>query len=158
MKQTIRTISAAAIRSRVFGVALSAALLFCCVSSLRGQSITVRVLNARSGRPLSGQNVTIVWPDTPGNTVVRLGSDGTGKLDIAGKSQFAMLSGPKLGKEPYRIAYINCNEFSMVRVDDVLSRGVVAANLCSSKVSTNSKPGEIVFWGVPLHWWEPDLQ
>lgn len=158
MKQTARTISSAIAISSWIGVALSAALMFCCASSVRGQSITVRVLNARSGRPLSGQNVTIVWPDTPGNTVVKLGSDGTGKLDIAGKSQFAMLSGPKFGKEPYRIAYINCNEFSMVRVDEVVTRGVVAANLCSSRVSTNSKPGEIVFWGVPLHWWEPDLQ
>jgi len=123
-----------------------------------GQSITVRVLNARSGRPLAHQNVTIAWADTLDKTVVNLGPDGTGKLDVGGRSQFAMMSGPKSGKEPYRIAYINCNNFSMVQVDDVLSRGLVSTNLCSAKVSAKVKPGEIVFWGVPLHWWEPDLQ
>ncbi|HZQ44496.1 MAG TPA: hypothetical protein VFA99_14675 [Acidobacteriaceae bacterium] len=151
MMPSIRTISSAV-------VATSAALLFCGASPLVGQSITVRVLNARSGLPLSGQNVTIAWADTLDKTVVNLGRDGSGKLDLAGRSQFAMLPGPKLGKEPYRIAYIDCNNFSMVRVDDVLNRGLVSENLCSAKVSAKAKPGEVVFWAVPLHWWEPDLQ
>ncbi|HEX5284114.1 MAG TPA: hypothetical protein VFW30_08335 [Bryocella sp.] len=141
-----------------FSLTLAAALLFCWVTPLTGQSITVRVLNARSGRPLAGQNVTIAWTDTIDKTVVSLGPEGTGKLDVAGRSQFTMLPGPRSGREPYRIAYIDCNNFSMVRVDDVVSQGIVAANLCSSKVSAKVKPGEIVFWGVPLHWWEPDLQ
>jgi hypothetical protein len=98
----------------------------------------------------------ISWPDTSDKTVVSLGADGTGKLDLAGRSQFAMLPGPKSGKEPNSVAYIDCNDFSMVRVDDVLNRGLVTANRCSTKVSAKVKPGEVVFWGVPLHWWEPD--
>ena len=137
---------------------MPATLLFFFAVSLSGQSITVRVLNARSGRPLARQSVMISWPDTLEKTVVNLGPDGTGKLDLAGRSQFSMLPGPKSGKEPDKIAYIDCNNFSMVRVDDVLSRGLVAPNLCSSKVSAKVKPGEVVFWGVPLHWWEADPQ
>jgi hypothetical protein len=157
MNPSLRTISSAlAIRSRVFSVALSAALLFCCVPSLIGQSITVRVLNARSGRPLARQSVMISWPDTLDKTVVNLGSDGTGTLDLAGRSEFGMLPGPRSDKEPNSLAYIDCNGFSMVRVDGVLSRGLVSANLCSSKVSAKVKPGEVVFWGAPLHWWESD--
>jgi len=145
------------VRLNSFAVAaLSATLLFCCVPSLIAQSITVRVLNARSGRPLARQSVTISWPDTMDKTVVSLGADGTGKLDISGRSQFGMLPGPRSTKEPDSIAYIDCNDFSMVRVNDVLSRGLVTANRCSSKVSARVKPGEIVFWGVPLHWWESD--
>src|SRR5215469_1429916 len=154
MTKPIRTISSA-IKSR-FGVALSAALLFSCVTTLSGQSITVRVLNAKSGRPLARQTVLISWPDTLNKTVVNLGPDGTAKLDLAGRSEFGMLPGPKSHKEPNSVTYIDCNEFSMVRVHDVLSRGLVSANLCSSKVSAKVKPGEVVFWGVPLHWWEPD--
>jgi hypothetical protein len=144
------------IRSRTFGPAFAAALLFGCVSPLIGQSITVRVLNARSGRPLARQSVMISWPDSLDKTVVSLGPDGTGKLDLAGRSQFGMLPGPRSGKEPDSLAYIDCNDFSMVQVGDVLSRGLVTANRCSSKVSTKVKPGEVVFWGVPLHWWETD--
>jgi hypothetical protein len=141
---------------RTISSAFSAALLFCCVWPVIGQSITVRVLNARSGRPLARQSVMISWPDTMDKTVVNLGPDGTGKLDLAGRSQFGMLPGPRSGKEPNSIAYIDCNDFSMVRVDDVLNRGLVTANLCSARVSAKVKPGEVVFWGVPLHWWEPD--
>lgn len=153
MTRPIRTISSAVYSW--FSVAFAAALLLC-VPSLMGQSITVRVLNARSGRPLARQSVMISWPDTSDKTVVNLGPDGTGKLDLAGRSQFGMLPGPKSDKEPNSIAYIDCNNFSTVRVDDVLSRGLVSANLCSSKVSAKVKPGEVVFWGVPLHWWESD--
>jgi len=148
MKPIVRTISSV--------IALSSALLFCGVSSLSAQSITVRVLNARSGRPLAKQSVMISWPDTMEKTVVNLGPDGTAKLDLAGRSQFGMLPGPKSEKEPNSIAYIDCNDFSMVRVDDVLNRGLVTTNRCSTKVSAKVKPGEVVFWGVPLHWWEPD--
>lgn len=153
MKLSIRT---SAVRFCSLGVALSAALLFCGVSSAIGQSITVRVLNARSGRPLARQSITISWPDTLDKTVVNLGPDGTGKLDLAGRSEFGMLPGPRSAKEPNSIAYIDCNDFSAVRVDDVLNRGLVTANRCSSKVSAKVKPGEVVFWGVPLHWWESD--
>lgn len=156
MKQSIRMISSTIKISSWFGVALSAALLFCWVPSLTGQSITVRVLNARSGRPLARQSVTISWPDSADKTVVSLGPDGTGTLDLAGRSQFGMLPGPRSNKEPDSLAYIDCNDFSMVRVDDVLSRGLVTANRCSSKVSAKVKPGEVVFWGAPLHWWEAD--
>lgn len=156
MRRSLRTISSIISISSLFGVALSAALLFCCAPSLTGQSITVRVLNARSGRPLARQSVMISWPDTANKTVVNLGPDGTGTLDLAGRSHFGMLPGPKSAKEPNSIAYIDCNDFSMVRVDDVLSRGLVSANRCSSKISAKVKPGEVVFWGVPLHWWEPD--
>ena len=123
---------------------------------MSGQSITVRVLNARSGRPLARQSVMISWPDTMDKTVVNLGPDGTGKLDLAGRSHFGMLPGPKSDKEPNSVGYIDCNDFSMVRADEVLRRGLVAANRCSSKISATVKPGEVVFWGVPLHWWEPD--
>jgi hypothetical protein len=155
MKISIRT-STDEVNFWSLSVALSAVLMFCCVSPLVGQSITVRVLNARSGRPLAGQSVTISWPDTLDKTVVSLGSDGTAKLDLEGRSAFGMLPGPRSGKEPNSIAYIDCNDFSMVRVGDVLARGLVAANRCSSKVSATVKPGEVVFWGVPLHWWETD--
>lgn len=156
MKLAIRA-SSKAVNFWSLSVAFCAALLLSSASPLIGQSITVRVLNARSGRPLARQNVTISWPDTSDKTVVSLGSDGTGKLDLAGRSQFGMLPGPKSAKEPNSVTYIDCNDFSMVRVDDVLSRGLVATNRCSSKISAKVKPGEVVFWGVPLHWWDPDF-
>lgn len=155
MTPSIRT-STNAVKFWSFSVALFAAMLVCCVASASAQSITVRVLNARSGRPLARQSVTISWPDTMVKTVVNLGPDGTGTLDLAGRSEFGMLPGPRSVKEPNSLSYIDCNDFAKVRVNDVLNRGLVTANLCSSKVSATVKPGEVVFWGVPLHWWESD--
>lgn len=140
----------------LFVVALFAAVFFCGASPMKGQSITVRVLNARTGRPLARQSVRISWPDGFRTTTVNLGSDGTGKLDVSGETQFGMLPGPSGNKEPNSIAFIDCNHFSTVRVADVLHQGLVSANLCSSKVSADVKPGEVVFWGVPRHWWESD--
>lgn len=155
MKLSIRTNSKNELGSSAISVA-SFAALFCCASALMGQSITVRVLNARSGRPLARQSITISWPDTVHKTVVNLGPDGTGKLDLAGRSEFGMLPGPRSDKEPNSISYIDCNDFAKVRAEDVLSRGLVTANRCSNRISATVKPGEVVFWGVPLRWWESD--
>jgi len=127
------------------------------------QTITIRMLHGKSGKPLSNKNVTLAWsPDfIPWHgTVVHLGKDGTGTADVpAGVELFEVMPGPKVGKEPGRIPYFDCNSplFPHVSVSQVLKKGVVSENTCSNKTAI-PRPGEIVYWAKPLPWWQPDMQ
>ena len=97
-------------------------------ASLEAQTLIIRLLNGKSGQPMSNKNVTLEW--SPGyfmqDTVVYFGKDGIGKVEVPiGAEFFMMMTGPKIGKEPYRIAFINCNEPSMEKIQieqsDVIS-------------------------------------
>jgi hypothetical protein len=129
---------------------------------LSAQTITIRILNGKSGRPLSNKNVTLYWsPDfAPLGTVVHLGNDGIGTVEVpVGSEILTMMGGPKVGKEPYRIPFINCNEpmTEKIQIAHVLKDGHVPANVCSKK-SAVPRPGEIVFWAMPKPWWQLDMQ
>jgi len=119
------------------------------------------MLNGNSGKPLSDKNVTFAWsPDFWEKTEVHLGKDGMVTVTVpAGVRLFVMIPGPKVGKEPYRIPYIDCNKspFPEVSVSQVLKKGVVSENTCSNKTAI-PRPGEIVYWAKPLPWWQPDMQ
>lgn len=132
-------------------------------ASLEAQTLTIRLLNGKTGRPMSNKNVTVQW--SPGyfpweGSVVYFGKDGIGKVEVhSGAEFFTMMTGPKIGKEPYRIAFIDCNEPMMVKIQiaQVLKGGYVPRNGCSKK-SAVPRPGEIVFWAEPTPWWQPDMQ
>jgi hypothetical protein len=129
---------------------------------LTAQTITVRMLNGKTGKPLSNKNVTLRWSphfDPPGS-VVNSGKDGVATAEVPlGAKMFWVMGGPKVGNDPNRIPYINCNapmEMTL-QVEQVLKNGYVPGNTCSKK-SAVSRPGEIVFWAMPKPWWQPDMQ
>jgi len=139
-----------------FGFALGAAS----AQQPATQTITIRMLNGKSGKPLSNKNVTLIWsPEFRKETEVHLGKDGTGTVDIpAGLELFDMIPGPKVGKEPGRVPYFDCNPLNIrVAVSQVLKKGVVLENTCSKKTAV-PRPGELVYWAKPLPWWLPDMQ
>ena len=114
------------------------------------QTITVRVLNAKSGKPFLHQNVTIRWDG---------GKFEEQALDSTGQARFAVLAptaifivtpGPRNGKEPYRIAYRNCNNpLSRPFVaQEVLKQGFRLDNTCG-KADRSALPGEVIFWALP---------
>jgi hypothetical protein len=142
-----------------FTLALIGAISY--TPSLSGQVLTVRLLNAKSGQPMGNKNVTILWsPSFFSKVEVHLGKDGTAQIPIKpGADSFSMMEGPRAGKEPYRVAYLDCNEsdVKIVSVEEVLRKGVVPPNSCSDQTRL-PKPGEIVFWGLPRPWWQPDFQ
>jgi hypothetical protein len=134
-----------------------------CARCLPAQTITIRLLNAKTGKPIKGKMVTFVWEgmmswDGP---IVTSDQQGLGAVEIpAGKREFSLHAGPKVGKEPYRIPYFDCNdtkEESSIQISPVLQTGLVLRNTCGQQ-SVAAKPGEIVFWLLPLPWWEPDMQ
>ena len=132
-------------------------------ASLEAQTLTIRLLNGKSGRPMSNKNVTLEWsPEyiTWEGSVVYFGKDGIGKVEVhSGAEYITMMTGPKIGKEPYRIAFINCNTSltERIQIAQVMKNGYVPGNACS-KQSAVPQPGEIVFWAMPLPWWQPDMQ
>src|SRR5436309_3528473 len=87
-------------------------------------------------------------------------SSGLGQLEIPpNATAFLMISGPRNGSEPFRVAYQNCNEHAttLISVAQVLEKGVVPRNVCGRQ-NVAAKPGQVVFWALPLPWWKPDFQ
>lgn len=125
------------------------------------QVLTVRLLNAKSGKPMGNKKITFLWSDKNWSKSEVLADDeGVGRVDIpSGVSSFSLMEGPRLGNEPNRIAYINCNQHLPVElsVSVVLQRGLIPDNGCGRK-SVVARPGEIVFWALPLPWRMSDFQ
>jgi hypothetical protein len=128
---------------------------------LSAQTITIRLLNAKSGNPMGSKMVTIQWRKSWDQSVIAFDNHGLGTVDVpSGEHEFTIIAGPKVGKEPNRTPYIDCNETRMellVQVSLVLEKGYVLENRCGRK-SAVAHPGEIVFWVLPNPWWEPDMQ
>jgi hypothetical protein len=125
------------------------------------QTLTIRLLNAKSGKPIQNQNVTLIWcPDCFSKSEVLVGKDGTGHVAVpSGAKTFSMMEGPRIGNEPSRIAYIDCNEpaTASFQVMQALESGATSGNKCGHQTAV-PRPGEIVFWALPKPWWQPDLQ
>jgi hypothetical protein len=131
---------------------------------LAAQTFTIRLLNGKTGQPLSDKNVTLEWSPSYipwEGSVVYFGKDGIGTVKVpTGSEFFVMRGGPKIGKEPYRIPFINCNasmSSEKIQISEVLKRGYVPGNTCSKMIYV-PRPGEIVFWAMPKPWWQPDFQ
>lgn len=129
-------------------------------SQAQGRQFVVRLLNAKNGKGLEGQNLTIYWAPSMEKTVVKLGRNGEGVVHVpAGQSEFVMITGPRVGSEPYRFAYTNCNSrnTSLITVESVFSSGIVPDNVCG-KWRVPGSPGNVVFWALPRGFWDLDLQ
>ena len=128
-------------------------LLASAVAEQPAQTITIRLLNGKSGRAMSNKNVTLEWFPNPSmlGTEVHLGEDGIGKVEVpVGADHLIVMGGPKVGKEPYRIPFLDCNEpmTAKIQIAQVLKSGYVPGNTCSKK-SAVPRSGEIVFWAIP---------
>jgi hypothetical protein len=118
------------------------------------QTLTIRLLNAKSAKPMKKLHVTITWDIIAKSFQVSVDKDGTAHIEVPpGAKQFVMVAGPQVGKEPERIAYINCNDPNTIlfSVSDVIGTGVVPGNSCSSRTMPR-RPGEIIFWALPKPW------
>ena len=132
------------------------------VLPLEAQSFTVHLLNGHSGKPMTHSNLTFYWcPNCPQQeTVVALGDQGSGTVKIPeGTTDFFVLAGPKMGKEPNRIAFIDCNSWphKHISVEEIMKTGVTPRNQCSLRASPTSA-GTLIFWGKPFPWWQLDFQ
>lgn len=144
-------------------VLLAAALLSTSFAQT-GRSVTVRVLNAKTGRPLKGVGVFLVDSNrTAGKADPAAGaphglssSDGAVALRLPVPTPEKILvwySGGQCG-----LAQCSYNNGAPFSTADILKTGVVAPNGClkgrNTPYSVVAKPGEIVIFGAPLSWWD----
>ena len=146
---------------KVSGLILGLIVLALCIQ-LGGQTITLRLVNGKSGKPVPNKNVTIFYSskNPTAEQQVRVGPDGLGKFTArSGMESFMLLGGPKDGKILNRIAFIdwNANSGSFVEIKRVVEQGFTFGNECG-KTQVVARPGEIIFWAEPIPWWKPDFQ
>lgn len=128
--------------------------------ALLAQTLSIRLLNAKTGKALPNKNITFNWDGNSKPSIVRVGSNGKGQIKAPEHaSSFTLLEGPKDGKEPNRVAYLDCNNppIAQVSISEVLKIGFAPRNSCGSKVAL-PHPGEIIFWAREIPWWQPDFQ
>ncbi len=139
--------------------ALTAIAVAAVCTSLPAQTLTVRLMNAKSGKPLANKNVTFQWGDHRGEAVVVVDKDGVGHVSVpTGAADFILVGGPHTGTDPHRIAYADCNgnALGQIPVAEVVAHGFASRNICSSK-SVKAAPGEVVFWGEFRSSWMPEM-
>ena len=140
--------------------ALFLALLIATLSSISpGHStsfITVRVLNAKNGRPLKGAMIGLVDPkrekpnQNPIITSAKTDADGVVNFRIPeGVTDIVIFYGDDLVDR--------CTPPSPFSVDEIVRSGVIGANNCPHgkfQYQGMRKPGELIIFGRPLSWWE----
>lgn len=129
-------------------------------ASVDAQTLTIRLLNAKSGKGIGKKKVTIKWDKNFRSSEVLMNSDGVGHIDVPSDAkQFIIVAGPRVGEDSYRIAYRDCSELpaALIEVSEVMQNGLVPQNNCGHQ-NAIPRPGEIVFWALPLPFWKPDFQ
>jgi hypothetical protein len=132
----------------------------------RGKIIVVRVLDGKTGLPVSPTNlmVRINEQQTPRSDGVRLLDDGTAEVTLPANA--AVISVQAAYDSSMEI-YINCDAAKekdtstehWYHVAEILSSGVVAPNECGreknfGKIKATAKPGEFVFFVRRRNWLE----
>jgi hypothetical protein len=146
------------------------------VASAPAQTLTIRLINGKTGKPLGNKNVNVsFWWEDPTRPYKDkwvglnpfLGADvyidkaGTGHIQIPpNATRISVRPGSRVGNEPFRIPYIACSNPSAfdVPVEAVLRSGFVPANECKANLNVKTTSGEIVYLATPLPWWLPDMQ
>lgn len=119
------------------------------------QTLIVKLVDAKSGKPMGDQNLTVRWVDSD-SSVLALDESGSGRVKVPqGAKEFVMLPGPRKGSEPNRVAFMNCNQWPspLISVAEAVRTGIVPKNTCGA-ARANSHAGEIVFWALPRPFWD----
>jgi len=145
-------------------------------TSSSAQTIAIRLVNGDTGKPFTNQNVNVTfWWEDPASPNkdkrteigsqsgidVYIDKTGIGHIEIPSKATLlAVREGSKIGKEPDRIAYADCNGQmpSLIPIADVLEHGFIPGNSCNKNLKVKVSPGEVVYLGKPIPWWMPDMQ
>jgi hypothetical protein len=138
-------------------LALSAAIL----PAVTAQTITIRLVNAKTGKPVKDKHVsTSLDNDFSVNRDLPLSDkDGAVLFSVPPKARLITLqAGPKVGKEPNRIPYGVCGRYSELPIENILKHGFVPQNECDSRIQPQPKPGEIIYLVHLIPWWTPDFQ
>jgi hypothetical protein len=140
----------------------SAVLFFVVAACLHAQTITIHLINGNNSKPVSDQNITAIWDDSFTKVVTHTDSKGMAQLQVPKNAGYlTLMPGPKMGSEPNRIAYLDCNgnnEAFRISVEAILQSGYEPTNRCSKKTYQTIRPGQLVFYAGLRPWYMPDMQ
>ncbi len=145
-------------------------------SKASAEMLTIRLVHGKSGKPVTNKNVTVTFwwedPESPnkdkwtpmgslfGGTELYIDKTGAGHIEIPAKAaKVEVRAGPKIGSDPFRIPYEVCNEHlpGLLSIKQVLIEGFVDGDQCNKKLSVKPQPGVIVFFAIPLPWYNKIL-
>jgi hypothetical protein len=131
-----------------------------------GNTITIRMYDARSGRQLKPDNllVRLNHQDDIHNETLHIDDDGTGQVTIPAGSEFLAVEGTF---DNSMEIYINCDtgkekddrRMHWYSISNILSTGVIAPNECFNgkyeRPRVAVKPGEFLFYVRQRNWRDP---
>ena len=121
------------------------------MSLLQAEPLSVRVVNGKTGRPVSDETLQ-VWVDQVHGDAIQLHTDqnGVGHLNLPQSASLIISSNLYLDcrnskkAETLRPAYL---------VSEILTKGTSGTNKCGH-LNVQARPGELLFFVRPEHWWE----
>jgi len=152
-----------------------------CVPFSHAEEIHIRTLNANNGRPISNECLN-VWSGTArgAHLVAQTDKQGTAVLEVT-KDEISTKNGcpgwPTQASRPSGTGgltlsgdhYLACQEYGKITrgeapvnslttmpaypIAKILESGISAGNTCG-KFRAEAKPGELILFMRPLHWWE----
>jgi hypothetical protein len=156
---------------RTRGLLAALALCLCLLSHAQtgpvaGNTITIRMYDARSGRQLKPDNflVRLNHQDDLHNETLHIDDDGTGQVTIPAGTEFLSVQGTF---DNSMEIYINCDtgkekddrRTHWYSIQDILSTGVIAPNECFNgkyeRPRVAAKPGEFLFYVRERNWRDP---
>ena len=160
---------------------LSAAIVFAfSATALCAQTIEIRLVNGRNGRPIAASCVNVgvrVGNERKKTIAIPTDKDGIARLRLTDKDDeidihdrwkdcgFFGVINPVVKYDDVlsiNVSYVLCqsrkSDYSWLAIRDfstkeVLQRGVVTANTCG-KPTALPTPGEVIIFVRPLSWWE----
>jgi hypothetical protein len=152
-----------AIGTSAHALCIAAPLLFCAhglVFGARGmaQTITIRMINAKSGKPIDGKFVHAEFQGASGNAVITVDKHGIGHLSLPpGATAISLIAAHK--KDTIVPAYTVCGPFGeFLSIQDILDHGIVPDNVCNASLKLTAAPGEVLYFIEPLPWYTPAIE
>lgn len=127
----------------------------------RGSSITVRVLNARNGKPLKGV-VLFLYAQSNIPIKTRKGQDHPLATEITNPDGIAIFQlresiGEVILSYGDSLYVGRCTPSLPFATAEILKTGIIGTNTCSGdkfEYKAAPKPGELVLFGKKWSWWE----
>jgi hypothetical protein len=144
---------------RTAQAAFTFAMLFFCVHGI-AQTITIRMLNGKSGKPVDGKSINVEFQGSSEKSVIAIDKHGIGHLQIPpGATAISLIAATEKGKEQNLPAYTVCGPFGQfIPVQDILEHGYVPEDACSSAPQLTAKPSELLYLIEPLPWYSLALK
>jgi hypothetical protein len=144
------------------GIAPSA-LIFCllalCAPAL-AQSVTIRMINAKNGKPIDGHSLTVEFQGNPEKMAIPIDKHGIGHLIIPnGVTAISLIAATKKSDIQNVPLYTTCGPFGeYIPVKQILEQGFAPQNACKSTPNPTPHPAEIIYLIQPLPWYTPAVE